>query len=247
LGAYAGSRLAPHLLSSGSASPWAPLVSFVGAIAGAGLLQALASAAGSFVRGGLKLTPLRFVDSAGGIVLGAFTGLALVWVGAAVALLLPGQTTLRRDVQRSHVVRRLDSAVSPRHLLNLLARIDPFPSITGPAPPAAPPTSSIARDPDVRAAARSVVKILGTACGLGVEGSGWFARATLVVTAAHVVAGEHDTVVVIPGEQRSRRADVVVYDPHDDVAVLRVRGASRTPLGFADPRVGSAVAIVGYP
>ena len=35
--------------------------------------------------------------------------------------------------------------------------------------------------------------MLGTACGLGIEGSGWVAGNGLVVTNAHVVAGEHDT------------------------------------------------------
>ena len=57
------------------------------------MLQSLGSIAGSFVRGGLKLTPFRFLDSAGGILLGAATGLVIVWVAGATALLVPGQTT----------------------------------------------------------------------------------------------------------------------------------------------------------
>ena len=44
-------------------------------------------------------------------------------------------------------------------------------------------------------AGASVVKLLGTACGLGIEGSGWVAGPGLVVTNAHVVAGEDDTTV----------------------------------------------------
>ena len=47
--------------------------------------------------------------------------------------------------------------------------------------------------------ARSVVKVLGTACGLGVEGSGWVAGDGLVVTNAHVVAGQDDTRVLLRG------------------------------------------------
>ena len=38
--------------------------------------------------------------------------------------------------------------------------------------------------------------MLGTACGLGVEGSGWVAGDGLVVTNAHVVAGQDDTRVL---------------------------------------------------
>jgi len=133
-------------------------------------------------------------------------------------------------------------------LLHLLARIDPFPSIAGPAPPAEPPNPAIARRKGVRSAEASVVRILGTACGVGVEGSGWFATRDLVVTAAHVVAGERDTTVQIPRHSGRYSADVVAFDPHNDVAVLRVRGAERAvPLRIAEPRPGTSVAILGYP
>jgi uncharacterized membrane protein required for colicin V production len=246
-GAYLGSRAAPHLLHEGSSSPWAPLASLAGALVGALLLQTVAGIAGSFVRGGLKLTPLRLFDSLGGLLLGALTGLAVVWVVAATALLLPGQTRLRQEVQGSSLVRRLNDAVPPRTVLHLFARIDPYPSIAGPAAPVEPPTPDVIQDPAIRAAARSVVRVLGTACGLGVEGSGWFARPDLVVTAAHVVAGERDTVVELPGTTGDHPAAVVAFDVHDDVAVLRVPGVSATPLPLADPQPGTPVAIVGYP
>ena len=51
------------------------------------------------------------------------------------------------------------------------------------------------RRPEVRRAAPSVVRVLGTACGLGVSGSGWVAGNGLVVTNAHVVAGQDDTTI----------------------------------------------------
>ncbi len=246
-GAYAGSRLGPHLLHGGAASPWTPIAGLVGAVVGALLLQAVAGIAGSFLRHGLKLTPFRFFDSAAGALLGAATGLVLVWVLSASALLLPGLPELRQAVQRSHIVRRLDEVVPPRRLLHLLARIDPFPSIAGPAAPSAPVSPAIAGDPAVRRASTSVVRILGEACGIGVEGSGWFATRDLVVTAAHVVAGEHSTAVQLPDGTGLHPARVVAYDPHNDVAVLRVSGATATPLRLVDPRPGAAVAILGYP
>jgi S1-C subfamily serine protease len=246
-GAYAGSRIAPHLLHGGSRSPWTPLASLVGAFAGAAILQTLAAIAGTFVRGGLKLTPFRFLDSAGGVVLGALTGLVLVWVAGATAQLLPGQTALRREVLRSRIVRALDSAVPPRRLLNVLARVDPFPSIAGPAAPASPTSPAIVRGAHVRRAGAGVVRVVGTACGIGVEGSGWFATPHLVVTAAHVVAGESDTTVELPGVVGSYRAAVVVFDPHDDVAVLRVAQVRGHALRSTEPRRGAAVAILGYP
>jgi S1-C subfamily serine protease len=246
LGAYVGSRIAPHLLSGGSTSAWTPLAGLIGAFAGALLFQTLGSVAGSFVRGGLKLTPFRLLDSAGGILFGALTGLVIVWVASATALLLPGQTQIRRDVLRSELVRHLNEAVPPARLLHLLARVDPFQSIAGPAAPSTAASPAIARKPGVRTAEASVVKIVGIACGIGIEGSGWFARPNLVVTAAHVVAGERNATVTIPGS-RPHHADVVWFDPRDDIAVLRVRGATTTPLRSADPTPGTPVAILGYP
>ena len=248
LGAYAGSRIAPHLLSGGAHSPWTPFAGLVGAIAGAMLLSVVAGIAGSFVRGGLRLTPFRVFDSLGGLALGGATGLALVWVLGATALLLPGQPSLRRDVQGSAIVRRLNEAVPPRRLLHLLARIDPFPSIAGPAVPTEPVSPEISGNANVRRAAAAVVRVLGTACGVGVEGTGWFATHELVVTAAHVVAGESDTVVEIPNVSGFHRVDVVAYDAHNDVAVLRVTDISApAALRAVNPQPGASVAIVGYP
>src|SRR5437764_1469135 len=119
-------------------------------------------------------------------------------------------------------------------------------SLVGPPVPTQPPDPRVLRQPGVRAAAPSVVRVLGTACGLGVEGSGWVARHGLVVTAAHVVAGETDTTVTTVSG-RTLGAQAVAFDPRNDVAVLRVPGLSARPLRLADPKYGTAVAIVGYP
>jgi hypothetical protein len=246
-GAYVGSRIAPHVLHGGSTSTWTPVAGLVGAVLGAMLLQFEALLAGSFVRGGLRPAPLRLLDTAGGLLLGIAIGLAIVWVGASVALLSPGETRIRAEVERSAIVRQLDAGLPPRTLLNLLARIDPFPSIVGPRPPTLPPSEGVLRDPSIRDATTRVVKVLGTACGVGVEGSGWVAANDLVVTAAHVVAGEENTTIRIPGQVLPRLADVVVLDVHNDVAVLHVEGLGLNPLPLADPRSGAAVAIIGYP
>ena len=246
-GAYIGSRLAPHVLNGGSDSKWTPFAALIGAVFGAVLLQVAALAAGSFIRGGMRLTALRLIDSAGGLLLGGALGLAIVWVGASVALLTPGQTGFRREVERSQIVQQLNSALPPRTLLNLLARIDPFPSIVGPKAPSLPPSRGVLRDPSIRAATTRVVKVLGTACGVGVEGSGWLAGRNLVVTAAHVVAGESNTIVRVPGRPLPVPADVVVLDIHNDVAVLRVSGVDLSPLQLADPSPDASVAVLGYP
>ena len=247
-GAYAGSRIGPHLLRGGSGSHWTPFAGLVGGLAGAALLQTLGSVAGAFLRHGLKLTPLRLLDSAGGILVGAATGVVLVWVAGATALLLPGQTQLRREAQSSAILRRLNEHVPPQRLLHLLARIDPLPSITGPPAPSTPPVAGIARDRDVRLASRAVVRVLGTACGVGVVGSGWFVGRRTVVTAAHVVAGERSTRVELPGRDGDFRATVIAFDARNDVAILRVAGVRHRPLRVREAaQSGRSVAIVGYP
>jgi S1-C subfamily serine protease len=247
-GAYIGSRVAPHVLHGGSSSSWTPVAGLIGAVLGAVLLQFGGLTAGSFIRGGMRLTALRMIDSAGGLILGGAIGLAIVWVGASVALLTPGQTRIRQEVERSAIVKQLDSALPPRTLLNLLARIDPFPSIVGPQAPSLPPSRGVLRDRSIRSATTRVVKVVGTACGEGVEGSAWVAGRNLVVTAEHVVAGETgNTLVRVPGRALPFPADVVALDVHNDVAVLRVSGLDLSPLPLADPRSGAAVAILGYP
>src|SRR2546421_429037 len=124
----------------------------------------------------------------------------------------------------SAILRALNDALPPSgFILNALARFDPLPRINGPSTQGVPaPTAKIARVHAVRAAEASVVRVLGTACGLGVEGSGWVAGNGLVVTNAHVVAGESDTTVQLGGHSPSLNADVVHFDPRNDVAVLRV-------------------------
>jgi S1-C subfamily serine protease len=245
-GAYLGSRLAPQFLDQGD-SAYTPLVALGGAVGCAFLLQGVASIASRIVRGSLlTIPPLRLLDSALGIVLGAVTGVALVWVLGAVALNLPGQTDLRREVQASKILERINREFPPQRLMDAIARVDPFASITGPDAAVGPPDPGIANLPGVRRAAPSVVRVTGTACGLGVEGSGWIARPGIVVTNAHVVAGVRDARV----DRRDGKylsADVVGFDVRNDVAVLRVRGLAGRPLEVAEPRAGTAVAILGYP
>ncbi len=246
VGALIGGRIAPHLLPSGSASPYTPLVALAGALTFAFLLEGAGAVAGGSLRAALPLGIARRLDSAGGLVLGAVTGLAVVWVLGAVALQVPGQPDLRRAAQRSEVLRRLNEIVSPRAALQVLARVDPFPALAGPAVLVEPPDPAVLQAPGVRKAAPSVVKVLGTACGLGIAGSGWVAKDDTVVTAAHVVAGEDDTTVA-PPEGAPLRADVVAFDAKNDVAVLHVSGLGRQPLAIVDAHRGDRVAILGYP
>jgi S1-C subfamily serine protease len=246
-GAVLGARLAPQFLHGGSSSPYTPLAALGGAVVLAGLLQTVGGLVGSIVRGTLRpLPPLRWLDSLGGLFLGAAAGLGLVWVLGAVALQLPGQTVLREHALDSTILRRLNQFVPPRTVLNALARIDPFPSIAGPPPPAQEPDPTVLKLPGVRHAFPSVVRVVGTACGVGVEGSGWVAGRGVVVTAAHVVAGVREPAVQ-RGSGAALPARTVSYDRRNDIAVLRVPGLRAPALRLTEPHDGDAVAILGFP
>jgi S1-C subfamily serine protease len=247
-GAVAGSRVGPLLLSEGSSSPYAPLFAALGAL----LVGALVAVTLESLALGLREAVVRgrfgrLADGAGGAALVAAVALGLVWVFGAVALHAPGTAELRGDVQRSQILRRLNELLPPSGpVLNALNRVDPAPSISGPSPPVSRPDPRIAANPDVRRASRSVVRVLGTACGLGVEGSGWFAAPGVVVTNAHVIAGEDDTsVTTIDGA--SLDAVPVRYDPENDLALLHVDAAVPALPLAADPRRGTGGAVLGYP
>jgi S1-C subfamily serine protease len=240
-GAVLGARLAPQFLHGGSASPYTPLAGLVGAVIGAAILQTVASIAGSFARGSLLVVPpLRMLDAVGGLVAGAALGLATVWVAGAVLLQLPGQPGLRREVQRSLILQRLNRVAPPSTVLRAFARFDPFPRIAGPAPPSVPPDRRVLTSGAVRDARPSVVKITAVACGLGVEGTGFFVAPHIVATAAHVVAGAHDV------EVGGTPAQVVAFDKGQDVALLGTSRSTRV-LRLVDPRAGSSMVILGYP
>jgi S1-C subfamily serine protease len=246
LGAWLGTRIGPLLLTDGRRSPWAPAFGLVGALI-AGMVFAVGfEGVGARLR---ALVPpgMNVIDGFMGAVLSALVGIGIVWVLGALALANGGQA--RREVQRSGILQRLNTLLPPSNgLLDALARLDPFPRIDGPSAKVPAPTASIARADGVRAAADSVVKVLGSACGLGVEGSGWVAADGLVVTNAHVVAGQKDTRVLLRGRQPGRDATVVSFDPKNDVAVLRVSGLSAPALTLdPSPKAGTSAAILGFP
>jgi S1-C subfamily serine protease len=249
VGAFLGTRLATLLVSGGDHSRYAPLFGLLGALLAGGVLATGLEGVGIRARAALRLPGLRTADGVLGAGLTACVGLGIAWILGAVALQSTGSNALRADIQRSAILRQLNQILPPSGpILNALARFDPLPAIRGPSANVPVPNAAILRSPGVRAAGPSVVRILGTACGLGVEGSGWVAAPHIVVTNAHVVAGESDTTVEVGGQAPGLSAEVVDFDPHDDVAVLRVPGLSERALSLAPhPSAGTAAAILGYP
>jgi S1-C subfamily serine protease len=249
-GAFVGTRLAPLLLPRGYASPYAPLLGLAGALFGGSLLAIGFEALGIRARRRLRFEALYLVDGVLGAVLSVGVGLGVVWLVAAVLMQTPFNPGIRRLLGGSAIIRALDEALPPSGpILSALARLDPLPQITGPSTAGlAPPEAASLLSPAVRTASHSVVRILGTACGLAIEGSGWVAEPDLVVTNAHVVAGETDTVVERNGEPPELPAELVSFDPQVDLALLYVPGLDLPPLSLSPtPPAGTAGVVAGYP
>jgi hypothetical protein len=248
LGAFLGSRLGPVVLSQGSDSPYAPLCGAIGALLVGALAAVTLEGLALALRRRLIRRPLMHrADGAGGAALIGAVALGLAWIFGAVALHAPGTTQLRADVQNSVILRELDHVLPPSGgVLNVLDRVDPAPSITGPATPTRRPNRAIAADPPILHAGDSVVRVLSTACGLGIEGSGWAVRPNLIATNAHVIAGADDTTVTTQSGVELD-ATAVYYQPEDDLALLRVNAEMPTLPMASSSSVGADAAVLGYP
>jgi S1-C subfamily serine protease len=254
VGAFLGSRIGPELLPDGSESPYSPAVALAGALLIGGIvamsLETFAIKARRRILGPAGRRRVVAVgEAAGGALLLIALALAVAWLFGAVALNTPGAKDLRKAVQRSEILQALNTTFPPSgDLLNFLNRIDPRVAISGPDAAVGPPDSRLIQDPEVRAAEDSVVRVLGTACGLGVEGSGWLAGPGLVVTNAHVVAGQEDTAVSTSDDSTHHDATAVHFDTTNDLALLRVDGLDGDILGMvAEPQSGTPGAVLGFP
>jgi S1-C subfamily serine protease len=142
---------------------------------------------------------------------------------------------------------RLLRAVPPDSVLQALNRFDPLPLLPGLEEALPQPDPSVLRSAGARTAARAVVKIEGTSCEVGTQGSGWVVRRGLVATNAHVIAGHDGTRVFAPNGQVVGARPVYV-DAANDIALLRVRGLRVGALSVSSRgELPRPVALLGYP
>jgi trypsin-like peptidase/colicin V production protein len=249
VGAFLGTRIAPLLLHSGDRSTYAPLFTLVGALLVGGVCASGLEAFGGRLRDRMRLPGFRALDGLLGALLTGCVALGIAWIAGAVALDSSSSRPLRTDIDRSQILRALDRVLPPSRLvLGALQHFDPLPTVHGPAADVGAPSDAILAAAGARTARASVVKVYGMACGLGIEGSGWVVAPDLIVTNAHVVAGEHDTEIQLHGTGAAIPVKVIAFDVRDDLAVLRVRALRLPPLPMApEPRLGEQAAILGYP
>jgi S1-C subfamily serine protease len=247
LGAALGSRIVPALIDGDGDLVFGSVITLASIVAFAVLGDILARAASGFLQEKIEGANSEALDRAGGALLGVALSLTLVWVAATFALGTPLLSSLHPTMQESTVLGALNRAMPSRLLTQAVSRLDPIPSFRGPEPNVEDPNQEIAKDPEVLAATSRVVRVSGVACGYGVEGSGWVAAPDLVVTNAHVVAGEISTQVQPEGNGLPLPARVMAFDEKNDIAVLRVNELRLPPLRLTEPRNSEPVALLGFP
>lgn len=190
-------------------------------------------------------------DRVAGAGVGIIGVLALVWMTIPSLAAAKGwPARMARDSALVDLVERVAPDQPARFAAWGRAISDaPYPSAIGPLDdppdPGAPPAAAIpsAVDEVVR---RSIVKVSGRACRQIQEGSGWVAGRGLVVTNAHVVAGQDETTIE-DANGGEHTASVVAFDPVRDLAVLRAPSLTADPLPLGVGEVGDLGAVYGHP
>jgi S1-C subfamily serine protease len=244
----------PSLMSAmTNATPRGRLLGVLGFVLGIGLLgQALGLAVGSLLHASLPLgIGVRKLDKVAGAVIGGFGVLVFVWLLIPALASAPGWPA--RAARGSAVVRAIDQfAPDPPASIRELGRMvaepayqDVLGQLNTPDNPGDPPTRGLSTAVGRRVAA-SVVKVEGRACDQIQDGSGWVVRNDLVVTNAHVVAGERRTSIQRP-DGSDVDAVVVAFDPRRDLALLRAPGLGLASLQTASGSTGLEGAVYGHP
>ncbi|MFJ9561600.1 MarP family serine protease [Streptomyces fuscichromogenes] len=201
--------------------------------------------------------PLRVADGIGGAVANSVAVLIVAWVAASVlgASSSPVVTTAIRDSKLLGAVQNTMPDTTPAWFSRATSALTEagFPQVFNPfenesTAQVAKPSGDNVTAAATNAARRSTVKIEGSSGTQGREGSGFVFAPEHVMTNAHVVAGIHNPTVRLGGVGPSYDAEVVLFDPDRDVAVLYVPHLRAPVLRFdtAATRGNSAV-VAGYP
>ena len=263
VGVVVAGRLLPPIIGAfRSSDPTGKLlIAVLVLLGGAFIGQAAGLVLGARAHHLIPLGPLRMADDAVGAAVGLFGVLVAVW------MLLPSIANVAgwpaRQAHNSSIARFVNREFpTPPDTLQTLRRLvgnQAFPQVFNALAPAidtgpAPATTSLTAAVTAQAEA-STVKVQGEACGRIQEGSGWTVRPGLVVTNAHVIAGERRTQVVTPGGA-TLAATAIAFDAGRDLALLAVPKLREAPLAlFGGPAtvtaqqrlVGQHGAVFGHP
>jgi S1-C subfamily serine protease len=214
--------------------------------------QAIGLGIGIFVHRSFPVRqPLPGWDRAAGAALGVTGVVLLVWmVIPSLATAKGWPARMARDSFVVGAIERLGPEQPSQFAAWGRAISDaPYPTALGPLDdppnPGRPPVATLSKKIDGQARA-ATVKVSGHACRQIQEGSGWVAAPGVVVTNAHVVAGE-DRTTVTDALGNEFDATVVAFDPYRDLAILSVPQLGAPSLPIATGVSGATGAVYGHP
>jgi S1-C subfamily serine protease len=258
-GGVVGTLIAPPVARSAlEGGPQQALLAIVVVFLAATIGQLVASTIGAALRSRVVWDSARAADAVGGAFVSAIALLLVAWlIGTAVAR-SPFEG-LRTQVGNSTVlgaVERVIPDVAHGWFSSFRQFVDQtqFPAVFGglggeSVIPVGEPDPTILNTPELRKARRSIVKVAGIApqCQRRVEGTGFVFAPQRVMTNAHVVAGVRRTTVYTQGGIPVR-AQVVLYDPRRDVAVLHAPRLKLPTLDFdSEAKRGDGAVVAGFP
>jgi S1-C subfamily serine protease len=254
IGFYTALRLLPWVLSSFELPTTSGrlLVAVTVLIVGTFIGQAIGLVVGHRLRGVLPIGGARTADRVIGSVAGALSIVLVLWVFLPTLADVAGWPA--RQARGSVLARAVggtlpdppDATQTVRRLIDERGFPRVFDALQ-PAPDAGLPPVDSGLAPEVLASVTAAtVKVMGEACHRVQEGSGFVISEGIIVTNAHVVAGEDDVTVIRPDGKRLG-ATVTVFDPKRDLAVLRVEKLGMPSLGRANAEPGDTGAVLGHP
>jgi S1-C subfamily serine protease len=255
VGFYIALRLLPTVLRSFEL-PTASgrlLVAVTVLVVGTFLGQALGLIVGHRARGVLPLGGARTVDRGVGAFAGACSILIALWLSLPTLADVAGWPA--RQARGSIVAKAVNASFPdpPDATLAVRRLVDErgFPRVFDalkPAPDAGLPPVNSGLKPDVEEKVKAAtVKVeADQGCRRIQEGSGFVITENVVVTNAHVVAGQQHIEVVRPDGKRLA-ATVAVFDPDRDLAVLKIDKLGLPSLGRANANAGQTGAVFGHP
>jgi S1-C subfamily serine protease len=250
-GFYVGIAIAPSLSTTITHSSWRPILALAIVVVAAYVGHLLGHLLGATIRRTVKMVKLGLVDSVAGVVVGVVGALITVWLVAAL-LVSTSWSTAASGIQGSRIINELDKSLptvpSAEAKLQTMLRNADFPSVfasvVAPTVPSSGRTPKLGENTLSPRSPSQIVKVLSTGCPDTHQGTGFFVGPHLLVTNAHVVAGA--TRVTVDGAV----AQVALFDPVNDVALLRVAGLTNaSPMSFATsvPASGARAQVIGFP
>jgi S1-C subfamily serine protease len=249
-GFYLGTLIAPSLAGYITKGHWRPGLALIIVLVATLLGVVVGGMLGRLVSRVVSALMLGIVDRVAGVAVSVAAALVFCWLVAGLLASAPW-ASLDRGIQNSAILSALDHVMPPvpsvesqvQSLFRKAGVPAIFADVIEPTLPQPVEPSTLAPPVNHLSDPRNVVKVLARGvCSDTSEGTAFYVTDHEVVTNAHVVAGH--TKFSVDGAA----ATVALYDPDNDIAVLRV-SRSGAPLSFlsGEPSNNSKIQIVGFP